>query len=206
MTQTSTSRRCETAPAIFQTTFGIGLGKLSAAAPCGQQDDVEEDIGDADRRDHRRGTRHVAQGRSSACARSATPSAPQNSMTPTRASSSTPTRGKPVRMTRWPIRPSQLQDPHGEERAHHEDVEVGEVDQLDDAVDHGEPEREERVHRAQAHPVDDLLKQDILVCHRIGTRPLVQLDTVSSARRRLRRHADVLVLVRDVVLRIVGSW
>jgi hypothetical protein len=42
---------------------------------------------------------------------------------------------------------------------------VGEVDQLDDAVDHGEPEREKRIHRAQAQTIDNLLKQDFPKFH-----------------------------------------
>ena len=46
-------------------------------------------------------------------------------------------------------------------RADHEDVEVGEVDQLQNAVDQGEPEREQRVHRAQAQSVDGLLQQQV---------------------------------------------
>src|ERR1700757_8599 len=88
-----------------------------------------------------------------------TPRMPQNSMTATSASSS-------------PLadQPGHLRHARGGEAPHHEDVEMREVGELDDAVDHGEPEREERVHRAQAHPVDDLLKQDINATHGLESR------------------------------------
>ena len=81
-----------------------------------------------------------------------------------------------------------LHHPHGDERAHHEDVEVGEVDELDDAVDHGEPEREKRIHRAQAHPVDHLLKQDIPRIHAQDSR--LQRRNAQHCSR-LRRRSDV---------------
>ena len=37
---------------------------------------------------------------------------------------------------------------------------MGEVDEVDDAVDHGVAQRNEGVHAAQHQTVDDLLKQD----------------------------------------------
>ena len=42
---------------------------------------------------------------------------------------------------------------------------MGEIDQLEDAVDEGEAERQQRVHRAEAEPVDDLLQQNRVEDH-----------------------------------------
>ena len=57
----------------------------------------------------------------------------------------------------------QHHEPH--EGPRHEDAEVGEVDQLDDAVHHGEAEREQGVHHAKREPVDDLLEENIHRAH-----------------------------------------
>ncbi len=45
-------------------------------------------------------------------------------------------------------------DPPADERTHHEHVAVREVEQLQDPVDHREPERDERVHAPERQPVD----------------------------------------------------
>ena len=52
------------------------------------------------------------------------------------------------------------QEPEGHERANHEDVAVGEVDQLDDAVNHCVAKGNERVHRPDGQAVQELLQQD----------------------------------------------
>ena len=58
-------------------------------------------------------------------------------------------------------RPALAHDPaeedHGHERADHEDVAMGEVDELDDPVDHRVAERDQRVDRADREGVDGLL-------------------------------------------------
>jgi len=46
------------------------------------------------------------------------------------------------------------------ERAHHQYLAVGEVDQVDDAVDHGVAQRDQGIHAAQHQTIDDLLNQD----------------------------------------------
>ena len=48
-------------------------------------------------------------------------------------------------------------DPHRHEGADHEDVAVGEVDQLDDPVDHRVAEGDQRVDRAERQDVVELL-------------------------------------------------
>ena len=136
----------------------LGLGAHA------EQDDVEQNIGDADGGDHRGRARDAAQrpqpvtldqGAERARAQHRTDEHEQQNAD----------EGQAVEDLGLPHKAQGLHHPQGDERAHHEDVEVGEVDQLDDAVDHGEPEREQRIHRAQAHPVDDLLKQDIPRAH-----------------------------------------
>ena len=47
----------------------------------------------------------------------------------------------------------------GPEGADHEDLAVGEVDQLDDAVDHRVADRDQRVQRPEGQPVDQLLEE-----------------------------------------------
>ena len=42
----------------------------------------------------------------------------------------------------------------------HVDVAVGEVDELDDAVDHGVAQGHQRINAAQRHAVDQLLKEN----------------------------------------------
>jgi hypothetical protein len=58
-----------------------------------------------------------------------------------------------------------MHHPKGDEGTLHENVVVGEVDELDDPVDHREPKREKRIHRAQAHSIYHLLKQDFPRTH-----------------------------------------
>jgi hypothetical protein len=50
-----------------------------------------------------------------------------------------------------------LKQPEGHEGADHDHVAVGEVDQPDDPVDHGETDGHQRIHAAQDQAVDDLL-------------------------------------------------
>jgi hypothetical protein len=45
--------------------------------------------------------------------------------------------------------------------ADHKHLAMGEVDQADDAVDHGVAQRDQGVHAAQHQAVDDLLKKDV---------------------------------------------
>ena len=45
----------------------------------------------------------------------------------------------------------------GAERTDHEDLAMGEVDQLDDAVDHGVTDGDQCVERPQSQPVHELL-------------------------------------------------
>jgi hypothetical protein len=59
---------------------------------------------------------------------------------------------------------SNRQHGEGAERADHQDVAVGEVDQAHDAVDHGEADRDQGVERAEHQPVEQLL-EDIGVAH-----------------------------------------
>ena len=66
------------------------------------------------------------------------------------------------RGNRTPPRP-ELAGRDGEEadeRADHEDVAVGEVDQADDAVDHRVAQGDQGVDEAQLEAVDHLLEQD----------------------------------------------
>ena len=49
----------------------------------------------------------------------------------------------------------------GDHGADHHHLAVREVDQLDDAVDHGVAERDDGVHAAQRQAVDDLLEEDV---------------------------------------------
>src|SRR5262249_57158113 len=51
------------------------------------------------------------------------------------------------------------------ERTGHEHAEVGEVDELDDAVDHREAEGEEGVHHAERQAVENLLEYDVEQAH-----------------------------------------
>ena len=52
------------------------------------------------------------------------------------------------------------------EAAGHEDLAVGEVDELDDAVDHRVADGDEPVHRAEEQPVGQLLRQFV---HRMAS-------------------------------------
>ena len=49
----------------------------------------------------------------------------------------------------------------GTERTDHEDLAVGEVDQLDDAVDDRVADRDQGVERSQGQPVDELLGEGV---------------------------------------------
>jgi hypothetical protein len=60
-----------------------------------------------------------------------------------------------------PGREQRLDHRNRGERAHHHQLAVGEVDEPDDAVDHGVAERDQRIHAAQRDAVDQLLQQDI---------------------------------------------
>ena len=66
---------------------------------------------------------------------------PLKSIAPASASRATPTISAPGRLARH-ARGSH--DGEGEHRAHHEDFAVGEVDQLDDTVDQGVAQRDQR--------------------------------------------------------------
>ena len=55
--------------------------------------------------------------------------------------------------------PERRVERHRDERADHEDLAVGEVDQLDDAVDERVPERDQRPDRADREPVDDVVER-----------------------------------------------
>jgi hypothetical protein len=76
-------------------------------------------------------------------------------------------------------------DPH--EGPGHEDAEVGEVDQLDDAVHHGEAKREQGVHHAEREPVDDLLEDDVQPAHARMLMPAPSDGTLPGPARRQRR-------------------
>jgi hypothetical protein len=54
-------------------------------------------------------------------------------------------------------------DRPADERADHEHLAVGEVDQADDAVDHGVAQGDQGIHAAQHQAVDDLLEKDVHV-------------------------------------------
>src|SRR5207237_837631 len=56
--------------------------------------------------------------------------------------------------------PEHFKRPHADKRADHEHVEMREIDQLEDAIDEREAERQQGVHRAEAQPIDDLLQQN----------------------------------------------
>ncbi len=49
---------------------------------------------------------------------------------------------------------------HAHEGAHHEDLGVGEVDELEHTVHHGVPERDQGVHEAQDQAVEEDLRED----------------------------------------------
>ena len=58
------------------------------------------------------------------------------------------------------VTPVAADDRGREERAHHEDLAVGEVDQLDDAVDERVAERDQRDQRAVGEPDDQELGEE----------------------------------------------
>ena len=78
-----------------------------------------------------------------------------------RPSPSTPTSGHPLSRVDWPVMPNASSTYIATNDPHHEHVEVGEVDQLHDPVDQGEAEGDQRIHRPQADPVDDLLDEEV---------------------------------------------
>ena len=88
------------------------------------------------------------------------------------------------------------QEDDGQERAEHEDVAVGEVDQLDDPVDHRVAERDERVDRADRQRVDRLLERLPQERHgrvvgageRRSQRPETLLPAASSELKMSARH------------------
>ena len=51
-------------------------------------------------------------------------------------------------------------DGNRDKRGDHEDVAVGKVDEFDDPIDHGVPERDQRVDCAERHRVQELLKPE----------------------------------------------
>ena len=58
------------------------------------------------------------------------------------------------------VTPERADDGEREEGAHHEDFAVGEVDQLDDAVDQGVAERDQRDQRAVRDPDNQVLGEE----------------------------------------------
>ena len=60
-------------------------------------------------------------------------------------------------LPREPQRQQQGEAGVAQVRAPHKQVTVGEVDELEDAVDHGVTEGHERVERADGHAVEDVL-------------------------------------------------
>jgi hypothetical protein len=54
-----------------------------------------------------------------------------------------------------------LQGEQADEGADHEDVEMGEINQFENAVDQGETKREQGVDGAEREAVDDLLDDEI---------------------------------------------
>ena len=60
----------------------------------------------------------------------------------------------------WPLKRT-IQVDEGAEGSDHEDLAVGEVDQLDDPVDHGVADGDQGVQRSQGQPVDELLGEDV---------------------------------------------
>ena len=79
--------------------------------------------------------------------------------------------------------------PTGQCSDHHH-LAVGEVDQVDDAVHHGVPQCDQRIHAAEHQPIDDLLYQNI---HK--TSPIFG--------RRIRRHGNASFWV-DVQRGLMG--
>jgi len=78
----------------------------------------------------------------SAIRSTATPSKPARTIVTAKAKTSAPTKANPVR-TRLTRQPEQLERPHADERADHEHAEMREVDQLENAVDEREAERQQ---------------------------------------------------------------
>ena len=60
------------------------------------------------------------------------------------------------------VRPMARKGRQRQHRAEHEDVAVGEVDQLDDAVDEGVAQRDEGVDQAVREPDDDRLDECVI--------------------------------------------
>ncbi len=72
-----------------------------------------------------------------------TPKPPDSSMVTTSAAEHHAQQRQPGHDHPLAVNAHELQRPHADEAADHEDVEVREVDQLQDAVDQGEPEGEQ---------------------------------------------------------------
>src|SRR5579883_1586080 len=144
---------------------GHGVRVVERRGAHGQQDDVVQDVRDADRGDHRRGPAHVTHRPE----RDALDHDPEHAADQHRAGERQRQRvhqRHPGQDAGLPGQTDPLEHEHRDERADHEDVEVREVDQLDDAVHHGEPERQQRVHRPEAQAVDDLLEENVAQVHR----------------------------------------
>ena len=162
--QSSTSRKRSTASPISQRKGGKGFRVVLALGAHTEQDEIEQNIGDADGGDHRSRAGGAAQRPQPVTLDDGADRARAQHRTDEDEQQNTDER-QAVENLGLSHKAQGLHHPQADERAHHEDVEMGKVDQLDDAVDHGEPEREQRIHRTQAHPVDDLLKQDIPRTH-----------------------------------------
>ena len=121
-----------------------------------QQRRVLEEERDAERRDQRRDPRRVAQrpvgealDRDAEDARSR-PSPPGTCRA----------RAAPTGIAGLSGAAEQRQDAEADERADHVHVAVGEVEQLEDPVDHRVPERDQRVDAAEDDPVDRELEEE----------------------------------------------
>ena len=111
-----------------------------------------------------------------------TPRKPQADIVTTRVTSRTPTSGAPCIMTDCPSSPNRLSHAHRDEGADHEDVEMGEVDQLEDAVDDRKTERQQRIHRPETQSVDQLLKENVEGRHGVPIPALRRTATGAKTR------------------------
>ena len=141
-------------------------GEALAPAARRSQHDVDEDEGDPDGGDHRRGPGDVAQ-RAEAEPLDRHPEQAGDDHRDEEEDDQGGHQGPAGQGPGHRGDAHEVQDGEPHEGPGHEDAEVGEVDQLDDAVDHGEAEREQGVHHAEREPVHHLLQDDV---HHVGER------------------------------------
>src|SRR5204863_6547555 len=126
------------------------------------------DVGDPDRRDHRRRSASVAQ-RAQRDALDRHPEDAGRQHRHDKGEDEGADQRETAQYRALAGYPEQFKRPHADKRADHEHVEMREIDQLEDAIDEREAERQQGVHRAETQPIDDLLQQNRVDDHAAWT-------------------------------------